>query len=535
MAELALPDEIQIGSFFLETLTTGMYENPLHCLREYVQNGFDAINDAIEKALIGQDEGKVTVSITGTTTRQNITIRDNGAGQPAAEAVDRFISLGASHKRPQKHAGFRGIGRLAGIAYCTTLKFTTKAAGEADATVITFDCAKMRGLMAPGAEVRGVADLIKQCVTAETKATATNQHFTEVEMLGLVGAGVRFTDQNRLIPYLSQYAPVDYAASFPFAEQIRRYAEGLAHPLWVIDVELKVRKDKIRITKPYKKNYPLADDAVTGAAMSTLSDIKVMSSQEHGWFGWFGVSNFPGTIPDNSVAGIRFRQKNIQIGDAAIIESIAAMPRPKSPKGSDRTLQRWAVGEIFITNTAIVPNARRDGFEDNEAWRLVQADANAVTQSLVKLIRSSSKNRNLLKKARTKIAGERDRVKQPGFPEDDAVREAVDKELNAQLEAIEKAIKGGADGKEAAELISQIKELRESLAELAKKAREAKPQPEDDDSDGGDDNASDTGDDDEPDADGEPALLALVREILTERLGEDLASDIMDAVYDRLG
>ena len=80
MPALTLPAQITIGSFFLETLTTGMYENPLHCLREYVQNSFDAIHDAVGAQLIGADDGKVTVSVTGAGAHQNISIRDNGAG-----------------------------------------------------------------------------------------------------------------------------------------------------------------------------------------------------------------------------------------------------------------------------------------------------------------------------------------------------------------------------------------------------------------------------------------------------------------------
>ena len=127
-----------------------------------------------------------------------------------------------------------------------------------------------------------------------------------------------------------------------------------------------------------------------------------------------------------SVAGIRFRQKNIQIGDATIIESIAGTARANAAGGSDRTLQRWAVGEIFITNTSVVPNARRDGFEDNDAWRTIRTDANAVTQSLVKIIRSSSKKRNLLNKATKAIAEERARLRQPGFGEDETQRQKVD-------------------------------------------------------------------------------------------------------------
>ena len=50
-------EDIQVGSFFLETLTTGMYEDPFHCIREYVQNGFDAIQDAIRAGDLAAEVG----------------------------------------------------------------------------------------------------------------------------------------------------------------------------------------------------------------------------------------------------------------------------------------------------------------------------------------------------------------------------------------------------------------------------------------------------------------------------------------------
>jgi len=199
--------------------------------------------------------------------------------------------------------------------------------------VIIFDCAKLRGFMAPGATPRQVSDVIRESVTATRVAARTGEHFTEVEMSGLTDAGLEFAQSERLTPYLSQYCPTDYSSSFPFGDQITKYAEGFGHPLPMIEVELRVKRDRTLITKAYKKSYP-----TTGSQeVSTLSRIEPVSGRENGWFGWFGISNFPGEIPDSTVAGVRFRQKNIQIGDAGIIESVAST---LTPKGSDRRLQR---------------------------------------------------------------------------------------------------------------------------------------------------------------------------------------------------
>ena len=133
-----------IGAFVLETLTLGMYGEPRHTLREYVQNSFDAIR-AAQRTRFLKDRGKVTISISP----EAIKILDNGLGVPADQAWKTLTSVGASKKDRQRDAGFRGIGRLAGMAYCDKLIFRTTFPGETTLTEITFDCAKLLKAMGP--------------------------------------------------------------------------------------------------------------------------------------------------------------------------------------------------------------------------------------------------------------------------------------------------------------------------------------------------------------------------------------------------
>ncbi|VFN04077.1 MAG: molecular chaperone HtpG [Candidatus Kentron sp. G] len=106
----------RIGAFVLETLTTGMYRNPLDTLREYVQNAFDSIRTAERQCVIKTDAGRIHVTISEK--NRTLSIRDNGIGVPAADVAARLVNIGMSAKNLETDAGFRGIGRLAGIAYC---------------------------------------------------------------------------------------------------------------------------------------------------------------------------------------------------------------------------------------------------------------------------------------------------------------------------------------------------------------------------------------------------------------------------------
>ena len=138
-----VPFEPFFGGFVLETLTIGMYEERRNAIREYVQNGFDSIQRAIAK-LHQLKPGEGLIRIIYDDDGDGVRIRDNGAGLPSATAVQTLTSIGASAKNFSSDAGFRGIGRLAGIALCDTLTSTTKGAGEAVQTQLAFDAKAMR-------------------------------------------------------------------------------------------------------------------------------------------------------------------------------------------------------------------------------------------------------------------------------------------------------------------------------------------------------------------------------------------------------
>src|SRR3954451_22642521 len=94
------PQLPHLGAFVLETLTLGMYGEPRHTLREYVQNSFDAIRAAQRtKFLLGRGEVRVTLA------QDLIAIKDNGLGVPSAQAWNTLTSIGASKKDRERDAG----------------------------------------------------------------------------------------------------------------------------------------------------------------------------------------------------------------------------------------------------------------------------------------------------------------------------------------------------------------------------------------------------------------------------------------------
>ena len=530
------PDTIEVGSFFLETLTTGMYEDPFHCIREYVQNGFDAIQDASRAGTLNRDEGRILISIGGSSRLPSLGIRDNGAGITASRAYTTLVSLGASRKAPTVHAGFRGIGRLAGIAYCTTLRFTTTAATEPVATVVEFDCGHIRSFFSPGAEPVDVREVMRSSVRTRSVEVAPDDHYTEVEMVGLVNLGIEFVDLLRLQPYLREVCPVEYSDGFDYADRIRNLAEAFGDKLLTIHVETRQKRERKPVVKAYKNSYPLERKN----SLSKLHNIETFISREHGWYAWIGVSNFPGEIPDDIIAGVRFRVKNIQIGDEEIIQSLA---EELTPAGSERRLQRWAVGEVFITNPQVVPNARRDGFEDSAAWRQVRRTIKEqVVKRVIKLVRSASSTRSAIKSIADslKMLSDRAGVDQLTFSE----KTSIETMIRRQLQDLASPVKHiGADPSEMSALTAKFKELRERLA----KHVPAEPEPVlDKDTYSGKSSGSreepfDTASSptssrqDEEDGDNDvPTRLQVIREVLAAELPAPQAERLTGRIVQRL-
>jgi len=105
-----------IGKYTLESLTNGMYSSPMDMFREYIQNSVDSFDDAMVRKI--ERENVLRIDIYIDDSERRITIRDNGCGIPAGEAVATLLDIGNSQKSRNNFRGFRGIGRLAGLSYC---------------------------------------------------------------------------------------------------------------------------------------------------------------------------------------------------------------------------------------------------------------------------------------------------------------------------------------------------------------------------------------------------------------------------------
>jgi molecular chaperone HtpG len=71
---------------------------------------------------------------------------------------------------------------------------------------------------------------------------------------------------------------------------------------------------------------------------------------------WFLHHDYEGALPNATmVKGLRLRSGNIQIGDHTLLEGLFPEPR----------FNVWSVGEVHVLDRRLIPNGRRDNFEQN--------------------------------------------------------------------------------------------------------------------------------------------------------------------------
>ena len=353
---------LRIGAFVLETLTLGMYGEPRHTLREYVQNSFDAIREAKRSK---QLSGRGTVHITYSD--NEIRIRDNGAGVSASAAWDTLTSIGASKKDRKNDAGFRGIGRLAGMAYCEELQFRTSFLGESEVSVVTFDAAALLEGMDPdeGGAIE-LAELLSSNVRLDqSEKTDKQTHFFEVVMIGLGNAPEELTDIAEVEPYLRETLPLGYRDGWEQAERILEgYNNYFGYEMQSIDVVLVAEDSETNLTKHYGDEYKYSKGLMKLESVDFFDD-----GDDQRFWGWIGRMEEPGAITDRHTRGVRIRVRNIQVDGTEIFDDLFRSYRPSYGR-----FNSYYVGEFFINPSSIVPNARRDGFEETREWDSIKSE-----------------------------------------------------------------------------------------------------------------------------------------------------------------
>ncbi len=456
--------EISIGKFTLESLTTGMYNEPESCFREYIQNAVDAIDMAVATNLITMDESRIEIIIDDE--RKIISIKDNGTGICASKARSTLLDIGNSSKRHTVNRGFRGIGRLGGLSYCKKLSFCTTYTGEGVKTIVTFDCERLRELLIPGyGDEHTLQSVIEAVTTFEVFDEQESTHYFIVKMEE-VDDIASLLDIDIVKDYVSQVAPVPFKKNFYWSSMIKDDLSSKG--VIVAEYPIFIGRNFEHLTqlyKPYKLTFDVT--ARAGVAKDEINGISFFDVIDQAGItlahGWYADTDFSGTLADDRLSGIRVRLGNILIGTSKTL----------SPYFKESRFNGWVVGELYIESPNLIPNARRDDFERNDTFSQFEKGVRSTVGTEVSdKIRIASKTRNnptakTIKKAEKAIL-QAETILTTGFNssfEKDQIAEGLEG-IKKELRAIPKSA--------GAEAIQQKVQLMQTLEELESTIIESK-------------------------------------------------------------
>ncbi len=387
----------RIGKYVIDSLTRSMYEDSRCIYREYIQNAADQIDIAREQHLEENDYYEIHVRIFRN--QRRIEIEDTATGVSASQK-DTLKDVATSQKQRGKRKGFRGIGRLGGLGYCTTLTFETSYKGEVVKTLMHWDAAKMNQIVDDEMDESEASNVIDDCTSFEEQAESSDKHYFKVIMENVTDD--RLLDVNNIRNYLSMVAPVDYPTQFNiFSSKIKRYVKSNKIALDIYNIFVGDEYGEEQIYKGYTTKIK---DARNGDY--DIRDIKIIDRRDKDgnliYWGWFSISELRGQIPANNVAyGIRLRCKNIQVGDERTCRNFFTAE-------GDKRFSQYFYGELYVETPQLMPDARRDYLRECEYRSIFEGMVRSDFTILKDLCNEASNIRGIIKKITDADKGEKD-------------------------------------------------------------------------------------------------------------------------------
>ena len=351
-------DDYIFGANILENLTTGMYKDSKVSYREYIQNACDQIDKAVSLGILSSIEsGKIEIWLSEDD--RTISIEDNATGIKQSEFESTLANIADSKKQIGEDKGFRGIGRLCGLAYCRELVFTSTAKGENIISEMRCNAQKMRDLL--NRNINGekftASEVLHEIYNFKytTVKGIENDHWFKVELIDVNDENTDLLDFSQVKNYLSFTAPVPYKNTFIYQSEIYKHAKEVEYRLDEYNIKLNGED----VFKNYQTDFKTSkgDDSVFGVEFKDFRD-------ENGnlimWL-WFGLSKFKAIISKEcEMRGLRLRKENIQIGNEDALQKLF-----KEDRG-----QHYFIGEVFAVSKDLIPNSQRDYFNENSmrAW-----------------------------------------------------------------------------------------------------------------------------------------------------------------------
>jgi hypothetical protein len=451
-------DEI-IGARLIETITAGLYDGNLNCIREYIQNSIDA--------------GSKNIEVYFENGNKNLVILDDGSGMDE-NGLKNALSLGKSTKNSSQ-IGWRGIGIWSGVSACMKIVIITKMKNKPKYR-IQIDNDILRTANRSNEPILKILSKSTSEISEKPlgKDESENSHFTMVRLETILPTQDHLFIDEEVRNYLSKIVPAPFNLSkMPTLTEVDKWLKQ--KKITSTCPEIRLNEEKI-YRPPYSatKYYDAIiyhDFIVKGKLLAV---------------GWFLMTREYGELkwPDG---GIFFKKKGMTIGDENLIKSFF--------KGKYNS---WQYGEIHIVSDDIHENAGRNGFEYNNVdFRPFLEDINQFIANLqnvnrykgeVVKLRTYNKISNDFNKGKiTTTKKELDSVlksyeKSRTFPSEkslQSIKISIDnhgKEVKSQFEEMRETISTTTEEIQAQLIKEQEEELRKMISSLPKPVQKSMKQ-----------------------------------------------------------
>lgn len=345
----------QIGKDVIESLTLGMYEDCRFIYREYVQNAADAVDKAVKLTIL--DKGSEEIHIKIDAENRHISILDNATRIPYENVVSILRNIAHSTKKRGEDKGFRGIGRLGGLGYCSKLKFETSYFGEDKKSIMTWDAELLKYIINDRDNNEEAVEVLSRVTKTSFEKEDIDAHYFRVIMEDVTSDDL--LDVESVTDYLSMVAPVDISSQFIYRSKINNFKKE--NGLCVDTYNIYINGDQIY--KPYT-SVIYEDNHGGKKKVDDILDVDFLLSRDDNgdiiYWGWYTISCLKGQMkPKNIARGIRLRKENIQIGDEEICKKFFS-------KTEDQRFSFYYFGEIHALSKGLIPNSRRDYFGESK-------------------------------------------------------------------------------------------------------------------------------------------------------------------------
>jgi len=215
MTDTAFEGEIRVASRIVDYLSSGLYNSPAACLKELVNNSYDAEATKVE-VFVKPDADRIVIS-------------DDGVGMSKAEFVKHFERVSESHKRDtsdttdsgRPKVGKIGIGFIAANELCDLMEIISTQTGSTELLRVEVNFKQMR-LEPAERRRRDDGEVYAKGDYAGTLETApADNHFTHVLLKQVRGeakdifTGIRPRDHQGEDPAETQEADTESLAAAP--------------------------------------------------------------------------------------------------------------------------------------------------------------------------------------------------------------------------------------------------------------------------------------------------------------------------------